>query len=243
MDVSAIPGIALRRLRYGRGVAAPKKPTSEQLAFFGQLAGPGSLVFDVGSNVGDKAAIFLALGARVVAFEPQPMCLRLLRKRFRGDPDIEIVDAGIADKTGQLTMSVCASAKTISTFSPDWKDGRFRDFRWDEQVVVPVITLDAAIQRFGVPDHTKVDVEGFEESVLAGLTQKAGTLSFEFAWEFIDKTARCLNLVGRIGYGEFNIALGEDPEFIGPGWMTAAEVLAFIRDSADQLLWGDVYAR
>jgi FkbM family methyltransferase len=244
VELTTAARIALNRLKYGRGVAAPKQPTPEQMDFFGRFVREGSLAFDVGSNVGDKAAIFLALGARVVAFEPQPVCTKMLRRRFRGDPRIEIVEEGLAEEAGELTMSVCASAKTISTFSSDWKDGRFRDtFRWNEEIAVRVDTLDAAIRRFGVPGFVKIDVEGFEESVLAGLSQAAGALSFEFVREFGDKTARCLDLATRIGYADFNISLGEELQFVSSGWMSASEVIAYIQGSGDELLQGDVYAR
>ena len=242
-DLASIPRIAVNRLRYGRGVAGRQKPRPGQLAFFGGLVGPGSLVFDVGAHAGDKSAIFLELGACVVAFEPQPLCAKAIRNRFRGRGDIEVVEAGLADRPGELVMSVCASAKSISTFSPDWKSGRFRDFRWDERISVPVITLDSAIERFGVPDFTKIDVEGFEESVLSGLSRRAGTLSFEFAREFADKTARCLDLAVGLGYREFNVSLAEDVEFVSSRWTTAPEVLELIRASEDESLWGDVYAR
>ena len=243
MNVISIARIAFNRLRYGRGVAAPRKPTSEQLAFYGRLVGPGSLVFDVGANVGDKAAVFLALGAHVVAFEPQPVCAKTLRKRFVGNRNLEVVEEGVADEPGELSMSVCASAKTISTFSPDWKEGRFRDFRWDEEIVVPVTTLDEAIERFGMPSFVKIDVEGFEESVLEGLSAPAGTLSFEFAREFADKTARCLELATKIGYRGFSVALGEEPALITAGWMDTESIITFIRESDDESLWGDIYAR
>jgi FkbM family methyltransferase len=213
------------------------------MGFFARFIDAGSLVFDVGSNIGDKAAVFLELGARVVAFEPQPACASTIRERFQGNPNIEVIEAGLADKAGELTMSVCTEATTLSTLAPDWKDGRFRASHWDREIVVPVITLDSAIERFGDPGYTKIDVEGFEERVLMGLSQKAGTLSFEFTREFSDKTARCLELLAKIGYRDFNIAVGEDATFISADWLPASEILEFIQGSEDELLWGDVYAR
>ena len=36
---------------------------------------PGHVVMDVGANVGDKVDIFLRMGARVVAVEPDSGCL------------------------------------------------------------------------------------------------------------------------------------------------------------------------
>lgn len=43
---------------------------------------PGSLIFDVGANDGSKTAIFLKLGARVVAIEPDRSNQRVLREKF-----------------------------------------------------------------------------------------------------------------------------------------------------------------
>lgn len=43
---------------------------------------PGDTIFDVGAHVGDKAVMFLASGARVVCFEPQPECANVLRDKY-----------------------------------------------------------------------------------------------------------------------------------------------------------------
>jgi FkbM family methyltransferase len=41
-------------------------------------------------------------------------------------------------------------------------------------------TLDELIGKHGVPVFIKIDVEGFEEAVLQGLSQPVRALSFEF---------------------------------------------------------------
>ncbi|MFM8635698.1 MAG: hypothetical protein ACKOEX_12970, partial [Planctomycetia bacterium] len=56
----------------------------------------GDLVFDVGANVGNKAAQFLARGARVVWFEPPPAGGVRLRSRFGGAHNVTIVLKGRA---------------------------------------------------------------------------------------------------------------------------------------------------
>ena len=45
---------------------------------------------------------------------------------------------------------------------------------------MPVTTLDRLIAQHGVPSFIKIDVEGFEDQVLAGLTHPVPALSFEF---------------------------------------------------------------
>src|SRR6266850_6899667 len=54
-----------------------------QREFYSTIIGRDDLVFDVGANVGQRAAIFSELARTVVAFEPQTECVRHLRSRFR----------------------------------------------------------------------------------------------------------------------------------------------------------------
>ncbi|MCE5190675.1 MAG: FkbM family methyltransferase [Actinomycetia bacterium] len=212
-------------------------------AVFGQFVGEADNVLDVGSNIGDRAAVFHALGATVFAFEPQPACPEALRRRFHRDPSAAVIEAGLAASSGELPMSICGEATTISTFALEWKEGRFHAFQWDSEAIVPVTTLDQAIERYRLPDFMKIGVEGHEEQVLAGLSSLAGVLSFEFAKEFADKTLRCLRRLKNLGYAEFNIALGEQTALLFDEWVSGGEVLDHITSSDDAMLWGDVYAR
>lgn len=220
-----------------------REPSQEQQTFFGELIPSGSLVFDVGANIGDKTAVFLALGARVVAFEPQPECAAALHRRFKNEPCLEIVQAGIARESGEMELQICSAAPVISTFSTRWQRGRFSEYTWDRSVSVPVMTLDGAISRFGSPQFIKVDVEGFEVEVLAGLSSRVGGISFEFAREFLDQTKACMEMLRQLGYREFNIGLAEECSLVFGSWQDHETVVDFIETSADSLLWGDIYAR
>ncbi|MGB5834061.1 MAG: FkbM family methyltransferase, partial [Thiohalocapsa sp.] len=50
-----------------------------------RFAGPGDLVFDIGSHVGDRIGSLRRLGARVVAVEPQPKLAATLRLLYGRD--------------------------------------------------------------------------------------------------------------------------------------------------------------
>lgn len=200
------------------------------------------LVFDVGANVGDKAAAFAAGGARVICFEPLPDCADALRHRFADTPAVRVVQMAMGPEAGRQTLSICSDATTISTFSEAWKQGRFKDYRWDRTVEVEVGTLDAAIAAHGRPDYCKIDVEGFERSVLAGLTQPVPVVSFEFCREGLDETRACVEHLTGLGYRYFNVGFGECPTFRHGAWIGADALLAELAAHPHDLVWGDVYA-
>lgn len=211
----------------------------------GAFVSRGDLVFDVGANVGNRVRIFRSLGARVIAIEPQPSCIASLRSDWGGDADVVIVPSGVAAEEGTLPLRI-ASEATLSSMSDAWIDsvkesGRFQDQRWDTVLDVPVTTLDHLVERFGMPAFTKVDVEGYEVSVLSGLTCPLPALSFEFAVERLDDALRCLDLLTALSDYEFAISLGETFA-LGP-WSTAGDVREQLARASDDLMWGDIYAR
>ena len=207
------------------------------------LVARGDLVFDIGANVGAKAESFVAAGSRVVAVEPQPHCVGVLRRTFAYEPNVVVVPKGLAGQPGTMKIQVCSEAPTISTFSEEWKRGRFADHHWDQEVTVEMTTLDALVAEFGVPRYCKIDVEGFEKEVLAGLSRTLGYLSFEYTKEFAANAVRCLELLERVGYRSFNLTVGEDPALCFADWRVAGAVVDHLRQSADPLLWGDIWAR
>ena len=59
------------------------KDDQKKLKFYSQFIKKGDLVFDVGANLGNRTKIFLKLGARVVAIEPQPFCMSRLKSFYQ----------------------------------------------------------------------------------------------------------------------------------------------------------------
>lgn len=53
----------------------------ENVSLYAQFVRSGDICFDVGSNVGTKTGALLALGAKVVAFEPRPSSFREMKAR------------------------------------------------------------------------------------------------------------------------------------------------------------------
>lgn len=214
------------------------------LIFFRQFIGQNKLFFDIGANIGNRTGIFTRLGVKVVAVEPQPFCADQLEKKFEGR-EVVVVRKGVGREVGEMKMSICDNNTGISTFSEKWKTGRFKNFRFDREILVSITTLDALITEFGLPDFCKIDVEGFELEVISGLNKKIGCLNFEFTSEFFDNSRKCIEKLISIGFKEFNFTLGENPKLVLDSWIDRESLSATLEERIknDQDLWGDIYAK
>ena len=219
------------------------KRDREMLRFYSRFIHKGDLCFDVGAHTGNRTEIFLRLGAKVIAVEPQEDCINQLRKKFNKEPRLTLVNKGLSDKKGDLTLYICEDATTISTFSDKWKIGRFSNYKWKKTNLVPVTTLDNLIKEFGLPVFCKIDVEGFEFQVLKGLSQPIPYISFEFTREFFNNAESCINYLLSLGYVEFNFSLGESMEMFFQTWVTTKILYQRLDLVDDSLIWGDIYAK
>jgi FkbM family methyltransferase len=166
--------------------------------FYRGLIDPGNLVFDIGANAGVLSATFASLGARVVALEPNADCVRHIQLSY-GDTEIQVLQAAVGPTNGLVVFNVSDDSDVKSSVSNEWIAAaakRDEDYRriWTRQMVVPMVTLDTLISQFGLPEYIKIDVEGFEESVLAGLSTQPELLSFEFHVAFLPAAMHCLDM-------------------------------------------------
>jgi FkbM family methyltransferase len=238
---------AARRLRIwlDHHTARGRRHHRELRELYARFVRPGDLCFDVGANVGDRTEIFLELGARVVAVEPQADCAAVLRRRFRRRPGLTVVAAAVGDHAGTAEFFVCDYNPGLATLSKAWTErGRFAgEFEWNRKVTVPLTTLDALIAAHGLPRFCKIDVEGYEESVFRGLSRPLPQLCFEFHGELIEEARRCMARLEAIGPAAFNCTLNDAPALAFDRWMPADALLRALAGRGDPLIWGDIYAR
>jgi FkbM family methyltransferase len=158
-----------------------------------EFIGDGDLVFDVGANIGKMTWMYRQLGARVIAVEPQQVCVEKLAAAFVDDDQIEIVRAACAERNGTATLS-CYGGTTISTLVPEhyWQaGGPWSGTPEDSQEIVPLVMLDKLIEMYGIPAFIKLDVEGYEYQALCGLSRFI-PLQFEFHPFFRTQALKCL---------------------------------------------------
>ena len=216
--------------------------------FYAQFVSPGDLVFDLGAHAGNRTRAFAAMGCRIVAVEPQPDFVRLLHLLFARSPRVEVIEAAVGSEPGHTPLFISERTPTVTTIAAPWHEARARepDFRgvsWDRRIDVATTTLDLLIERYGMPAFVKIDVEGSEPAVLAGLHVPVRSLSFEYLPRALDYARVCAARLSALGPYRFNWSAGESYELATDQWMTEAELCAALRTADAQRRPGDVYAR
>jgi FkbM family methyltransferase len=203
----------------------------------------------VGAHLGDRSVAFAALGARVIALEPQPLIARWLRRIVARREHIQVRAEAIGGRRGIERLSISERTPTVSTMSAAWRDSAghanpgFRSVRWGRWIEVPVVTLDDLIAEYGMPSFCKIDVEGWEAEALSGLTRPLPALSFEFVPGQLEVAAACVRRLTELGPYDFNVVLGERRDLAPHAWRSADEMLAWLHAGAAGAASGDVYAR
>jgi FkbM family methyltransferase len=214
---------------------------------YGQFIKDGDLVFDVGSHVGDRVASFSRLGARVVAVEPQPAMVAVLKLLHGRNSAVLIEPVAVGREVGSANLMINPSNPTVSTASREFVSAAhnapgWETQRWTRTIQVPVTTLDALIDKHGKPTFIKIDVEGFEAEALAGLTQPVTALSFEFTTIQRDVARACIERCRALGYTRFNSALGESQVLTYEQWVGGDAMAAWLAALPHSANSGDIYA-
>jgi FkbM family methyltransferase len=175
---------------------------NEEEAFYRMLVGRNAeLIFDVGANVGDKAEVFSRIARRVICFEPDPRLAEHLRCRFRGCSRVVVEQCGVSDRDGSAELHAYDGGSAYNTFNKRQHELVAGDHHQHELFQVPLVTLDEMISRYGRPDFIKIDVEGHEREVLAGLSKTVPLLSYEanlpsFSEETCEVARRVVEIMG-----------------------------------------------
>ncbi|SIT07663.1 methyltransferase, FkbM family [Roseivivax lentus] len=214
--------------------------------FYREILTPGDLVFDVGAHVGTRARAMRAVGARVVALEPQQPFAGFLRRTL--PRDIHLIEAAAGRSESEAEMAVSSRHPTVSSLRTDFVEGAatapgFDHVRWDRVQRVRLVTLDGLIAQFGRPSYVKIDVEGFELEVLGGLSEPLPLLSVEFLPGFPHLTHAVIDRLCALGEYRFNPVQGENGGLLWSDWRDAGATRAWLGTLPAEATSGDLFAR
>lgn len=216
------------------------------VAFLPEVAPGARLVFDVGAHVGDRVRAFRALGARVVAVEPNPRLLRALRLMHGRDEGVALVPACAGAALGRSTLRLNTANPTVSTLAAGFTEAAtgaagWEGQVWDDTLEVEVTTIAALAAAHGRPDFVKIDVEGFEAEVLRGVAEPPERLSFEIVTMARPAAFEALAEAARLGYRRFRLTLGESHAW-ATDWLDRPGMEETLRALPDAANSGDVAA-
>ncbi|HTV05388.1 MAG TPA: FkbM family methyltransferase [Acidobacteriaceae bacterium] len=213
--------------------------------FYGQFFRPGEIVFDIGANVGEYSEVFASCGATVVAVEPQPACCQSLYKLARR-AGVRVEPCAVGATTGVAQMHIC-DINVFSTLNPEWvtcTEGfpSYQNAHWTETIDVPVVTVDNLVKRHGKPTFVKIDVEGFEDKVLEGMSFLPKFVSFEFNARLTHIALRCLSMARMKKY-RFNSIAGRKLEWHHLQWMSNDDAKIWLSHYHDEAEYGDLFGQ
>lgn len=213
----------------------------------------GDLIFDVGANQGYKAQIFMKLGARVVAVEPDLASQTVLRDKFQryrlARKPITIVDRAVSETKSTTTMWIDTPGSALNTLSRKWTEslrtdeGRFgKSFEFGQEREVETVSIEDLVTLHGAPFFVKIDVEGHELNVLRGMRRAVPYLSFEVNLpDFRAEGLECVRVLNKLASdGEFNYTFNCRLGLAMSEWLSMEEfaaVLESCNESSIEVFW------
>jgi FkbM family methyltransferase len=212
----------------------------------------GDLIFDIGANEGLKTDLFLRMGARVVAIEPDETNQLILKERFvkfrLAKRPVVIVGKAVSDKNTMESMWIDGPGSAVNTLSQKWattlRGNKARhtyghcglDFA--QRSTVETTTLEELIAVHGRPLFIKIDVEGYELNVIRGLRHPVPCLSFEVNLpEFRPEGLQCVALLGGLAVNsKFNYAVDCERGLALERWLTSNEFLPVLEQCAENTI-------
>ncbi|WP_066584445.1 FkbM family methyltransferase [Sphingomonas pruni] len=142
-----------------------------------------SVVWDIGANGGVFSMLASSKAKAVVAFEPDPFNISLIRRTIGANPQsaIQLVPKALSEAAGETVLNIPSRSRSVSSIGEipmGYMSGGLR-----ESMRVEMTTADACLDNYPAPTFIKCDIEGAEAMMLRGaqrlLTEARPTVCME----------------------------------------------------------------
>jgi len=142
------------------------------VALVKEVLTPGSVVYDVGANMGLYSVLFARLtGAEghVYCFEANPVCVHFLRANLSHNAvaNADIIPLAIAQEAGWLRFNINYGNSNLGLSEVS----HFYAAKTGHEIQVECRDLDGVVSQLGLPPPglIKIDIEGAEERAIRGM--------------------------------------------------------------------------
>jgi FkbM family methyltransferase len=208
------------------------------------------IIFDIGCNVGDWTRANYSKDKKFICVEAAPVLAENTRIAFKDIDNIEVLSCAVSDKDDQeieFYLTSNNSDPVLSSCVRRWETkSRFKDFFDKKGIKVKTITIDRLIELYGEPEYIKIDVEGYENVVLRGLTHKSGMISFEWGEEEKDCVIENINYLKGLGYKEFALHESDEYCYMPEEWVDYNDILKIVNETLvpeRSYKWGMIFAK
>ena len=165
------------------------------------------LLFDIGANKGDATWHGLQKGFdKIIALEPAPKMFNILYDNYKNDNRVIPLKYAVSDSNNEVIEFYECVEDGLSTIEKSWLTAdnalyKGKEFR---TIYALTCTIDKLVEKYGLPDLVKIDVEGAETQVLNGMNCKPKQLCFEWSLFTVDQHIKQLKKLRDVnGYTEF----------------------------------------
>jgi FkbM family methyltransferase len=186
----------------------------QEVAFIRNNLSQGAVFFDIGANIGSWTLANIDRCDKIITIEASPITFDKLVNNIKNDK-IVLLNYAVCNNNGNDITFYHANCDTISTINKDWlvsEKSRFYNSQYTE-IICKTITIDNLIEKYGVPELIKIDVEGGEYECITSLTQKIDLLCFEWASETNDITIKSIDYLFKLGFINFYIQYEDNYTF------------------------------
>jgi len=182
-----------RKLReIGRRLSPAEFFNSDSVVLNAELSGlalfkPGHVeklrtVVDVGANTGQWSGMLLNLvrPEKLIIIEPLPDAFAALQKKFGNNRRVQLHNVAIGEREGVETLKITRDTTGASLLQPREEMRAVIGSNWTitAEVEVKMTTLDRLLVDLAEVSLLKIDVQGYEKSVLAGAKQTLAKTKF-----------------------------------------------------------------
>jgi FkbM family methyltransferase len=178
-------------------------------------------VVDAGSNVGVfvEYLLYNEITEKIIAVECGSKALKDLYRNFKREPRVEIIPKALNHNNDEIVFYHSEVNPVISsTLSPDRLKNHGAGVKGDDAVIVETVTIANLVNRLGVIDLLKIDIEGAEYEIIEKLDpvlfNSINNLFIECHFFEDDYLEKYNNLVDKLRQNGYNVKEFEEGQSV-----------------------------